>query len=209
MLVTFAKLFAILAHRRINQRRRYTGERYESHPREVAEAVRVRGGTKQMIAAAWLHDTVEDTGVSLFWIGFLFGKEVKKLVGELTDVYTKEAFPELNRAKRKILEADRIKRISKDAKLIKLCDIRSNIKSICVNDPRFAKVYLKEKAHLLSHSLPPTIRYGEYTRVIITDPIYIETYEILYLMVNSMEKERETYEILDLILKNKKELLQL
>jgi (p)ppGpp synthase/HD superfamily hydrolase len=56
-----------------------------------------------MICAAWLHDTVEDTGMTVERLTMLFGPAVANLVGELTDVYTHEAYPHFNREKRKTL----------------------------------------------------------------------------------------------------------
>jgi (p)ppGpp synthase/HD superfamily hydrolase len=77
-----AKLFAAAAHGAIGQKRKYTGEDYIVHPIAVAEIVRSVPHTEVMIAAALLHDVVEDTPVTL---EERFGCEVRELVDWLTD----------------------------------------------------------------------------------------------------------------------------
>lgn len=67
----------------------------------------------------------------------------------LTDVYTSERHPELNRATRKGLERDRLAKASLQAQLIKVADLISNTRSIVAEDPKFAVTYLQEKAALL------------------------------------------------------------
>ena len=59
-------MFATAAHAAIGQKRKYSGDDYIVHPARVASIVTRHGGTDEMIAAAWLHDTVEDTDVSPF-----------------------------------------------------------------------------------------------------------------------------------------------
>jgi hypothetical protein len=78
-------------------------------------------------------------------------EDVLSLVVELTDVYTKESFPDLNRKGRKTLEAMRLARVSSRAKRIKVADIEHNSKSIEMYDPKFAKVFLEEKKELLKY----------------------------------------------------------
>ncbi|HET8685116.1 MAG TPA: HD domain-containing protein, partial [Methanosarcina sp.] len=80
--------YAAEAHAAINQRRKYTDEPYIVHPAGVVELVRSVKHTEAMLCAAWLHDTVEDTGASLFEIRGIFGKEVAEMVEMLTDVST-------------------------------------------------------------------------------------------------------------------------
>lgn len=131
------------------QFRQYTGEPYFNHLHRVADSVENLGGTEDMIVAAWLHDVVEDTEVTLDVIHQKFGPDVMLLVEELTSKYTSEAYPEMNRPKRKHLEAIRLGTISAEAKLIKRCDISDNLTSIVIYDPSFAKIYLAEKAEVL------------------------------------------------------------
>jgi len=148
ILVERAMYFAIGAHEAIEHVRKYTGEPYWHHCREVAAIIRNHAArtTPEMIAAAWLHDTVEDTGVSLAVIQRQFGAEVAALVGDLTDISKPE---DGNRAKRKAIDRQHTAAASPDAKTVKLADLISNSASILARDPDFAKVYLREKELLL------------------------------------------------------------
>ena len=102
-LLTLAERYASEAHQ--NQVRKYRPEPYLNHLRNVAFLVAQFNGDEHQIAAAWLHDTVEDTAITLQQIESLFGADIRALVEELTDVYTKAAYPHLNRASRKRLES--------------------------------------------------------------------------------------------------------
>jgi (p)ppGpp synthase/HD superfamily hydrolase len=144
--IQHATVFATQAH--AGQKRKYTGDDYIVHPIAVAELVRERGGDENQIMAALLHDTIEDTDVFYGQLHKEFGEDVAQLVLELTDVYTHEAYPRANRALRKVKEADRLAKVSDRAKLIKLCDMIDNTKTIVEHDPGFAEVYLKEKQEL-------------------------------------------------------------
>lgn len=145
--VTRAELFAVAAHRAIGHRRKYTGECYTVHLREVAELVAQHGGTPPMVAAAWLHDVVEDTHVTQEDVAEWFDPEVSELVDWLTDVSKPE---DGNRALRKAMDRDHLARAPKDAQTIKYCDLISNARSIAKHDRAFAKVFLREKAELLA-----------------------------------------------------------
>ena len=147
--------FATSAHE--FQKRKYTGEPYITHPISVANLVVENGGDELLVWAALLHDVLEDTKVTheelrafLFTIlYFPYAKKVLDIVVELTDVFTHEAFPKLNRAKRKELECIRLGGVSEDAKMVKRMDLAHNTKCITKNDPKFSKLYLKEMRELL------------------------------------------------------------
>lgn len=140
-----ALAFARQAH--AGQVRKYTGEPYINHCEAVAELVRsVPGHTPEMVAAALLHDTIEDTGTTRDQIAAEFGEVVAALVMELTDQIPKSSG---NRATRKRLEAERLATVSLAAKNIKLADLIDNSRTIVPRDPGFARVYLKEKARIL------------------------------------------------------------
>ena len=141
-----AKEFATLAHARAGQTRKYTGEPYINHPAAVAELVRGVPHTEAMLCAAWLHDTVEDCGISLDEIERVFGFEVATLVEQLTDVSKPS---DGNRAIRKAIDREHTANASPEAKTIKLADLIDNTRSIVERDPSFARVYLKEKRLLL------------------------------------------------------------
>ena len=79
-LVEKALQFASEAHGSIGQKRKYTGEDYIVHPIEVMEIVKSVPHTQEMLAAALLHDTVEDTPATFEDIEREFGHEVCILV---------------------------------------------------------------------------------------------------------------------------------
>lgn len=145
-LVERAHLFAKAAHEAVQQLRKYTGEPYIVHPIEVAGIVRSVPHSDAMIAAALLHDTVEDTEVTIADIEREFGAEVAVMVGWLTDVSRPE---DGNRAVRKAIDRLHTAEAPAEVKTIKLADLISNSKSILAHDPVFARVYLREKAALL------------------------------------------------------------
>lgn len=136
--------FANTAHH--GQQRKYTREPYIVHPLEVMEIVQTVTDNEVMLAAALLHDVVEDTAFTLEEIYTEFGKEVADLVNELTD---KSQLEDGNRALRKAIDRDSLANASAAAQTIKLADLISNTKSITEHDPKFAKVYLAEKRLLL------------------------------------------------------------
>ena len=143
-----AQVYAIAAHSAVKQVRKYTGEPYYVHPAEVASIVAsVEGATYEMIAAAWLHDVVEDTGCTYTDIHMAFGADIATLVGWLTDVSKPE---DGNRARRKAMDREHTAAAPSEAQTIKLADLISNSRSIMQHDPVFAKTYLEEKRMLLA-----------------------------------------------------------
>ncbi len=139
-----AEQFAVQAHG--PQKRKYSDQPYIVHPLEVAQIVQSVPHTNAMIAAAILHDVIEDTEASYDDIVVNFGVVVADLVEELTDVSKPE---DGNRAVRKALDRAHLAKASADAQTIKLADIISNSKDIKENDPKFAKVYIPEMKALL------------------------------------------------------------
>ena len=151
-LLDAALVLAAQAH--AGQRRKYTNTPYLSHCIEVVNILIEHGIDDQvMLAAAALHDVLEDTDFPL--IKFFRRRykadwtveEGNRLVGlafELTEP-TREG----NRATRKALEAQRLSQISPEAQTIKYADLISNTSSIVQHDEGFAKVYLQEKWNIL------------------------------------------------------------
>ena len=142
-----AQVYAMAAHASVQQKRKYTGEPYIVHPAEVASIVAsVPGSTPDMVAAAWLHDVIEDTGCTFTDIHMAFGIDIATLVGWLTDVSKPE---DGNRATRKAIDREHTAKAPAEAQTIKLADLISNSRSIMAHDPEFAKTYLAEKRMLL------------------------------------------------------------
>ena len=136
--------FATAAHS--DQKRKYTGDPYINHPIAVAEIVKTVQHTEAMIAAALLHDVVEDTHVTIDQIEDRFGSEVAELVGWLTDISRPE---DGNRRTRKALDRFHSADAPAEAQTIKLADLIHNSISIAEHDPNFWKVYKEEKIELL------------------------------------------------------------
>jgi len=139
-----AAIFAENQHRK--QVRKYTGEPYFRHCEEVAWLVAYHCGDDDMIRAAYLHDTVEDTDATIEQIKELFGDKVAGYVADLTDVST---LADGNRAARKAIDREHTWKASSKAQFIKLADLISNTRSIRKYDKNFAVIYLAEKRLLL------------------------------------------------------------
>jgi (p)ppGpp synthase/HD superfamily hydrolase len=140
--------FATAAHAAVGQHRKYTDEPYIVHPAAVAKIVGdVRSSTTDMVAAAWLHDVVEDTKIGNWLIAQEFGDEVARLVYWLTDV-TAEAGVN-NRQWRKKIDCARLSRAPEAAQTIKLADLYDNTLTIEERDHDFAVKFRREKRDLL------------------------------------------------------------
>ena len=101
------------------------------HVAEVAALVENHGGSAEEIAAAWLHDIIEDTQTTREEVVDVFGAEIAEIVDGMTDPDGYAALPLIERKK---LQADRLVSKRKSVKLIKICDQYSNILSV-LNDP--------------------------------------------------------------------------
>jgi (p)ppGpp synthase/HD superfamily hydrolase len=113
------------------KRKGSAGEPYVNHPIEVANLLVNVGKVDDpdIIAAALLHDTIEDCGVSFEEIGEHFGTSVAGYVREVTDDKS------LPKAERKRLQVEHAPHLSNEAKQIKLADKISNIRDVSDNPP--------------------------------------------------------------------------
>ena len=143
-----ARLWAIRWHG--EQVRKYTGEPYWHHPEAVAMLVKTVRHTREMIAAAYMHDVIEDTLCTEAEMREAFGNAVTDLVMWLTDV-SRPA--DGNREARKRIDRAHTAAAPPAAKTVKLADLIDNSRSIIPRDPDFARVYLKEKRLLLDEAL--------------------------------------------------------
>jgi (p)ppGpp synthase/HD superfamily hydrolase len=141
-----ALAFAVAAHG--GQVRKGTGAPYAIHLIRVAELVRTvaKAPKPTQIAAAYLHDTVEDSLVTLGDIADRFGSEVATLVKYLSDISKPS---DGNRAARKAIDRAHFAQGPADAKTVKLADLIDNSHDIVANMPDFAPKFLHEKALLL------------------------------------------------------------
>lgn len=124
-----AFLFAYAGHH--GQYREFAAEPYLYHPVRVASAVaRMEGATSQHVAAALLHDVVEDTPYNL--ADLRFGGKISDTVIDMVVALTKtgdETYAEF---------LDRIMR-NPDARMVKWCDVLDNISTLPFGEPRMKK----------------------------------------------------------------------
>lgn len=145
-LIIDAFTYAATKHR--DQKRKYSGAPYIVHPFAVARTVEAFGYRAEVVAAALLHDVVEDTDATLKDVIDRFGRDVASLVAMVTDVSLPS---DGNRAVRKAIDRVHLAQASDEGKAIKLADTIDNTHDIVANDPKFAATYLAEKRLLLPH----------------------------------------------------------
>ena len=131
-LVKAAKQFANSSHQRITANRNPASQGIEVHLRSVVQIVSSVTTDEETIAAAWLHDLVEDTSVTLDDLEREFGRSVAETVSELS-VVTR------NRRQNPAARLEALKRhfatISSRAKTIKLADLLDTCRDLHRNDP--------------------------------------------------------------------------
>jgi (p)ppGpp synthase/HD superfamily hydrolase len=125
VLVSCAANFAAERHK--DQRRKGKGDvPYINHLADVARLLTVatKGIDAELVAAGWLHDTVEDTATSPDELVSTFGGDVASLVMEVTDDKS------LHKAERKRLQVLKTPTKTPRAKMIKLADLTSNLRQL-------------------------------------------------------------------------------
>jgi len=125
-----ALAFAALKHR--DQRRKdLEASPYINHPIALANILCNEGGVcdENVLCAALLHDTVEDTETTPEELTEVFGETISDLVMELTDDKS------LPKAERKRLQIEHAVHASHQAKLVKLADKISNLRDIASSPP--------------------------------------------------------------------------
>ena len=123
-----AIIFAVEAHH--NTERRGKGFPYIVHPMEAVEIVSTITGDQELLAAAALHDTIEDTSVTYEQICERFGQRVADLVADESDRFTEGVSEEDSWHDRKQAAIDRLAAASHDAKIVALGDKLSNMRAI-------------------------------------------------------------------------------
>lgn len=123
-----AIIFAVRAH--AGTERRGKGYPYIVHPMEAVEIVATMTADQELLAAAALHDTVEDTDVTIEQIRAEFGDRVASLVADESDEMPEGVPEEESWHGRKQAAIDRLSRASRDAKMVALGDKLSNMRAI-------------------------------------------------------------------------------
>src|SRR5687768_15769282 len=120
------------AHKHRDQRRKDPeASPYINHPIALANILWVSGGIDDpnVICAALLHDTVEDTETTEAELVERFGAKIASIVMEVTDDKS------LEKAERKRLQVEHAPHLSREAKLVKLADKISNVRDVASAPP--------------------------------------------------------------------------
>lgn len=180
-ITTKAKEFASYAHR--DQVRNDEGKTpYIFHLEEVAELVKDSGGSEEEIAAAWLHDVVEDTEVTMEEVLREFGEEVAYIVNGVTDL--PEWIP-LSLQERKAKQAERVSKEKDSVKRVKLADQTSNVQIVGKGkldfsmDINFAYI---ESAKQIARVCKGVSEY--------LDTLFEERYQVAYQNLRKLEEKR-------------------
>jgi len=123
-----AIVFAVRAH--AGTERRGKGFPYIVHPMEAVEIVATMTRDQELLAAAVLHDTVEDTDTTVEQIRTEFGDRIASLVASESDIVVDGVNEEDSWHARKQAAIDRLARASHDAKMVALGDKLSNMRAI-------------------------------------------------------------------------------
>lgn len=140
-----ASRFAIKSHE--GQFRKDGVTPYVSHPMRVRSRASFHPMfTPEMGAAAFLHDVVEDCGVTVEQLRDQFGDKVAELVDWMTNRSKQTGLP---REKRKKIDRDRLAKAPQDAKILKLFDRVDNLSDAAAFQGSFRKLYANESLELV------------------------------------------------------------
>jgi len=131
-LALLLKALAFAAHKHRDQRRKDPGASpYINHPIALADVLVNEAGVTdvEVLCAALLHDTVEDTATTHAELAAAFGARVARIVAEVTD---DKALP---KAERKRLQVEHAGGLSPEAKLVKLADKICNLRDVAERAP--------------------------------------------------------------------------
>ena len=173
-LLDCAIVFAVRAH--AGTERRGKGFPYIVHPMEAVEIVATMTRDQELLAAAALHDVVEDTDVTLEQIREEFGDRIALLVALESDTMQEGVNKADSWHERKQAAIDRLASAPRDAKMVALGDKLSNMRAIArdyaqqgdrlwnlfhVNDPKEHAWHYRGLAESLSE-LRDTFAYKEF-----------------------------------------------
>ena len=173
-----AIIFAVKAHE--GAERKGKGYPYIVHPMEAVSIAATMTSDQELLAAAALHDTVEDTVVTLKDIEREFGKRVADLVEAESDIEFEGKTREQSWRLRKEEAIERLSAAGNDVKIVALADKLSNIRAIyrdyqaigdnvwdlfCVKDKASHEWHFRGLARALA-SLKGTFAYDEFSEAI-------------------------------------------
>ena len=173
-----AIIFAVRAH--AGTERRGKGYPYIVHPLEAVEIVATMTADQELLAAAALHDTVEDTDVTVEQLRAEFGDRVAALVEEESDQFEEGVSETDSWHTRKRAAIERLSKASREAKMVALGDKLSNMRAIArdyavqgdalwdlfhAKDPKDHEWHYRGLADAL-RELADTVAYQEFERLI-------------------------------------------
>ena len=177
-LLDHAIIFAVHAHS--GTERRGKGFPYIIHPMEAVEIVATMTTDQELLAAAALHDTVEDTDVTIENIRTEFGDRIASLVAQESEERHEGVSDEESWHDRKRTAIAHLAKASRDAKIVALGDKLSNIRAIArdyaemgdalwerfhAKDPKDHEWHYRGLADAL-RELEGTFAYQEFERLI-------------------------------------------
>ena len=169
-----AIVFAVNAHKGVE--RRGKGFPYVVHPLEALAIVATLTNDQELLAAAVLHDVVEDTDYTAADIEKEFGARVAKLVVAESDEEITGCTPEEAWRRRKEIALERLKKADRDTKIVAMGDKLSNMRAMALDyetmgDKLWEKFRIKDpKAHSARYhalcdafsDLKDTVAYREF-----------------------------------------------
>ncbi len=171
----FIKAIAFAAEKHKNQRRKdANASPYINHPIALANVLANEGGiaNQDVLIAAILHDTIEDTETTVAEIRSEFGDVIAEIVLEVTD---DKSSP---KAERKLKQIEHAPHISMDAKLVKLADKISNLRDILNSPPSDWSVERRQEYFKWSEAVVQGLRGSNVKLERIFDDLMARSYEL-------------------------------
>lgn len=128
--ISLARSVAILAH--AGQVRKWSNVPYVVHPMKVAAMIAAwECTTDRVVAAAYLHDVLEDTDYTPYDLeSYGIRGEIICMLQELVNASKEQEFSRMPRFERKAMDREKLMKVSDEAKFIKLFDRLDNIVSL-------------------------------------------------------------------------------
>jgi hypothetical protein len=179
-LIKSAKVFAISNSQRIAVDRNHALQNIPSHLKSVAQIVATVSQDEKTIAAAWLHDIVGDTGITICDVERNFGTEVAQLVGELTVVNQTDQDSRISNI---AMAKEHLAKASAAAKTIKLADLIDTCSDLQKGDPAALLAYVSQ-----ANELAPALEGGD-TRLFVKLKLDLKTYAQISSLAEPMARE--------------------
>jgi len=137
---------SIAQDKHARQIRKFSGEPYFVHPSSVANILKKYTKDEEIIAAGYLHDTIEDTKTTYEELKTTFSKRIANLVKELTSV--RREVVKLGKAEYLL---KKMQKMSEAALFIKLADRLDNVSDFDSASQKFKDKYIKETNYILDN----------------------------------------------------------